>query len=328
MKKIGLFLVVAGFILQMLVLTTPAARAQDWPSRPIRLVVGYPPGGATDTVARLLADGLAQRLGQQVIVENKPGAGSMVASQAVARAAPDGYTFLVASNPFTTNVFVFDKPLYDPVADFEPVQLTIRSTYVLVAHPSLGVATVPALTAKSKQEAGKLDYASPGAASPQQLAMERLKRATGMQAQPVPYNGSGPMLADLLAGRVPVTIDSVANMVPHIQRGALKALAVSTRKRSDRLPDTPTMIEAGVTDFEATSWIGVFAPAKTPAMIVERMSSEIGAIARQGKGRDRMVELGMEPQDGGPDVMREAVRRDLEIFGPIIKELGIREQLN
>ena len=150
----------------------------------------------------------------------------MIASQSVARAAPDGYTFLVASNPFTTNVFVFDKPLYDPVADFEPVQLTIRSTYVLVAHPSLGVATLPELIARAKQEAGKLNYASPGAGSPQQLAMERLKRATGISAQAVPYNGSGPMLADLLAGRVPITIDSVANMVPHIQRGALKALAV------------------------------------------------------------------------------------------------------
>jgi tripartite-type tricarboxylate transporter receptor subunit TctC len=325
MKKFASFLiaaVMAAFILG------PGVEAQDWPNRPIRLVVGYPPGGATDTVARLLAAGLAERLGQQVIVENKPGAGSMIASQSVARAPPDGYTFLVASNPFTTNVFVFDKPLYDPVADFEPVQLTIRSTYVMVAHPSLGVATLPELIAKAKLEAGKLDYASPGAASPQQLAMERLKRATGMAAQAVPYNGSGPMLADLLAGRVPITIDSVANMVPHIQRGALKALAVSTRKRSDRLPETPTMIEAGVADFEATSWIGVFAPARTPTAIVERVSREIAAVARQGKERDRMVELGMDPQDGGPEVLKEAVRRDLQVFGPIIKELGIREQLN
>jgi tripartite-type tricarboxylate transporter receptor subunit TctC len=263
-----------------------------------------------------------------VMVENKPGAGSMIASQFVARSAPDGYTFLMASNPFSTNVFVFDKPLYDPVADFEPVQLTIRSTYALVAHPSLGVSTVADLVAKAKVEAGKLNYASPGAGSPQQLAMERFKRAAGLQIQPIPYNGSGPMLADLLAGRVPLTIDSVANMVPHIQRGALRALAVSSRKRSDRLPDTPTMIEAGVTDFEATSWIGLFAPAKTPPAIVERMSREVAAIARQGKGHDRMVELGMDPQDRGPEAMRDALRRDLEVYGPIIKELGIREQLN
>ncbi len=324
MKKIAWFLIAV----LALSVVSPAVQAQDWPSRPVRIIVGYPPGGATDTVARLLADGLTERLGQQVIVENKPGAGSMIASQLVARSAPDGYTFLMASNPFSTNVFVFDKPLYDPVADFEPVQLTIRSTYALVAHPSLGVATLPELIAKAKAEGGKLNYASPGAGSPQQLAMERLKRAAGIQIQPIPYNGSGPMVADLLAGRVPITIDSVANMVPHVQRGALKALAVTSRKRSDRLPDTPTMIEAGLADFEATSWIGLFAPARTPAAIVERMSREVAAITRQGKGRERMLELGMDPQDGGPDVMREALRRDLDIYGPIIKELGIREQLN
>lgn len=315
-----------GALLSILLLPA-VATAQDWPTRPLRIVVGYPPGGATDTAARLLADGLAERLGQQVVVENKPGAGSMIGSQGVARSAPDGYTFLMASNPFSTNVFVFDKPLYDPVADFEPVQLTIRSTYVMVVHPSLGVSTLGELIAKAKADAGQLNYASPGAGSPQQLAMERVKRAAGFALQPIPYNGSGPMLADLLAGRVPITIDSVANLVPHIQRGALKAIAVTSRKRSPRLPETPTLIEAGLPDFEATSWIGLFAPARTPPAIVARLSREVAAIARQGKGHDRMIELGMDPQDGGPEVMREALKRDLEIYGPIIKELGIREQL-
>ena len=256
-------------------LTPIFASAQSWPQKPIRMVIPYPPGGPTGVMGRLVATKLPELLGQPVIVDNKPGASGQMGAADVAKAAPDGYTFLTNASIHVINPHVYSKPMVDPIREFTPVALIGVVPLVMVVPPMQPAKDVKEFIAWAKANPGKVNFASASSASAQHLAGEHFKQVTGIDMQHVPYNGSGPALADLVGGHVQLMFDSLPSSMSFIRSGKLKALGASSTKRLAVLPDVPTLIEAGVPDFDLTTWYGVWAPVGTPKDIVARMNAEI-----------------------------------------------------
>jgi tripartite-type tricarboxylate transporter receptor subunit TctC len=303
-----------------------AAGAQDYPNRPIRLVVPQPPGGPTDIVARLVAQKLSERLGQQVIVDNKPGAGANIGSEIVAKAPKDGYTLLVGTVQQIVNPFLFASLPYDPAKDFAPVSLMTKAHIVLVVNPETPARTLQELLALAKRTPGGLAWASAGNGSTSHLALELLKAQAGIDATHVPYKGTQPALTDVLGGRVPVMFDGVITSLPHVKSGKLRPLAVASLTRSPLLPDVPTMTEAGLPGFEAVGLATVLAPAGTPQPIVDRLSREIAAILTAPDVRDALVAMGLEVVASTPAQFAAYNEAESRKWGKIIRDAKIQAE--
>lgn len=303
-----------------------AAFGQGYPSRPIRAVIPYAPGGVSDLVLRSLSDPLAQRLGQPVVIENRGGGGTVAAGQ-VARAAADGHLVMLGTGGNLAMAPSLYKSLpYDPQKDFAPIAMVARGQLALVVHPSVPASSVRELLNLARTRPGQLDYASSGVGSPLHLAMELFKSLTHTEIVHVPYKGSAPMLADLAGGQVDIGFDSIATSLPHMQSGRLKGVAVSGEARSLAAPDLPTMAEAGVPGFKVTSFYAFVAPAATPKPIVERLSGAITALASTAEVHNRLVSAGLDPDVVGSDRLGEVLRRERVFWADVVRTAGISPQ--
>ena len=300
------------------------AQAQESQPKPVRMVVGFPPGGTTDIMARTLGAKITERYGNQVVIDNRPGASGIIGADIVAKAKPDGNTLLMSSSTHGTNLSLYSKLPYDTVKDFSPVALIATTPYVLVVHPSMPVRSVRELVAFLKEHPNKYNFCSSSPGTAQHLAGELLKRSTGVDIQHVPYKGTGALMPDLLAGRVSLAFENVTVMTPHIKSGALRPLAVTSANRSPVLPDLPTMIEAGVPDFVVIGWFGVFAPGSTPQKTVKRLNEEISAIMKEPDVRERFLAQGAEPISQPPAALRDLLAREIKVWGKVIREAKIR----
>jgi tripartite-type tricarboxylate transporter receptor subunit TctC len=301
------------------------ASAQDYPSRPIRIIVPFAPGGVADNSARVVADKLGQRLNQQVVVENRPGASGNIGSEQVARAAPDGYTLLLGfDGTMVVNPHTLPKMPFDTLRDFAPVTKLGDATLILVAHPSVPAKSVAELVAYSKTQSGGLAYGSSGTGGTPHLAGEMLKQRTGANLVHVPYKGGGQAIIDAVSGQIPLTYTAVATSQQYIKQGRLKAIAVSSDKRSSSLPDVPTFIESGVPDFVVTSWTGILAPANTPKPIVDRLQKEIAAVLADPDVKARYEVLGIEPVGNTPEQFAAQIKADLAKYEKVVKQANIK----
>jgi tripartite-type tricarboxylate transporter receptor subunit TctC len=300
------------------------ARADEYPSRPVRVIVPFSPGGAVDGPMRLIAQNLTQRLGQPVVVENKPGAGATIGTDVVAKSPPDGYTLLLASQTNAISATLYAKLPFDPVEDFTPVTLIGREPGVVVVNPAVPVTTLQQLIAYVKERPGQVDYASSGNGSGQHLFAALLASRTGMKMNHVPYRGSGQATTDLLGGVVALSIPGPAGMVGHIKAGKLRALAVTGAKRSPQLPDVPTVMEAGVPDFEAYVWMGLLAPKGTPPAIVERLNREVLAVLAEDDVRKYMATAGIEIVGSTPSEFGTFFRHEKDLWAKVIRDTGAK----
>jgi tripartite-type tricarboxylate transporter receptor subunit TctC len=302
----------------------PDARGDDYPSRPLRVIVPFSPGGAVDGPMRLIAQSLSQRLGQPVVVENRPGAGATIGTDAVAKAAPDGYTLLLASQTNAISATLYAKLPFDAIDDFTPITLIGREPGVVVVNPSVPVTTLQQFIAYVKERPGKVDFASSGNGSGQHLFAALLASRTGMQMNHVPYRGSGQATTDLLGGVVAMSIPGTAGMVGHIKAGKLRALAVTGATRSPQLPDVPTVMEAGVPNYEAYVWMGLLAPRGTPPAIVERLNRDVLAVLAQDDVKRYMATAGIEIVGSTPAEFATFFRREKDLWAKVIRDTGAR----
>jgi tripartite-type tricarboxylate transporter receptor subunit TctC len=301
-----------------------AAFAQDWPSRPIRIVVPFSPGGAVDGPTRVIAQELGKRLKQQIVIDNKPGAGATIGSEMVAKSAPDGYTLLLASQTNAISATLYPKLSFQAVDDFTGISLLGREPGVLVVHPSLPVKNVAELVAYAKERPGQVNYASSGNGSGQHLFMALFASMAGVQLTHVPYRGSGQATTDLLAGTVPMAMPGTAGMVAHIKAGKLRALAVSGVTRSPQLPDVPTLAESGLAGYAAYVWLGLMAPKGTPAAIVERLNRELKASLAAPEVKAYFTEAGIEAVGSTPAEMDAYLREERDRWARVIKDTGAK----
>ena len=315
----------AATLLAGLAAWTPAALAQDaYPNKTIRLIVPFAPGGVTDTSGRLIAEALGKRLGQQVIVDNKPGASGNIGTS-LAKAAPaDGYTLVLGfDGTMVINPHVFPNTGFDTLKDFAPVGKIGDATLILVAHPSLQARTMAEVIALSKTQSGGLSFGTSGTGGTPHIAGELLKSRTGAQLVHIPYKGGGPAMTDLLGGTIPLVYTAVAGAHGHVKSGKLRAIAVSSAGRSPALPDVPTFIESGVPDFVVNSWVSLLAPAGTPQAIVAKLNTELNAALQDPAVRDKLRVLGIEPTPGSAAQFRDDMQADLTRYGAVIKAAGI-----
>ena len=301
--------------------STPVA-SQTYPSRPIRLVLPFAPGGSTDALARILAPKLGETLGQTVIVDNRPGAGGNVAAEIVAKATADGHTLLMASAMLTTNKSLYGKLSYDPETDFAPITHLGGGPYVLVAHPALAAKNVQELIALARSK--PLHYASSGIGGASHLAGELLKMRAGIDMPHVPYKGGGPAALAVLAGETPILFGTIASSIGHIKAGRLKALAVSGLERSSFLPDVPTVDESGVKGFNVMTWDSFVAPAATPRPLIQRINVETVKVLRTPQVRDAIRNIGYEPTGTTPEEFARFLRAETALWSKVIKEAKIR----
>ena len=299
------------------------ASAQGYPSKPVRLIVPYPPGGGNDTLGRLFAAKLGERMGQPFVVENRPGAGTMIGTEAAAKAPPDGYTILlssIATHALAPNLYA--RVPYDPVRDFAPITLLGIAPTVLVVNSELPAKSVGELIALAKKQ--QLAYASGGNGTPPHINAEVFKAAAGVDLLHVAYKGGGPALVDLIAGRVHVMLDTAASAMPHVRAGKLRALALSAPKRSAEYPDLPTFAEAGLPQYETNAWYSMHAPAGTPPEVVRRLNADLVAIVKDADVVARFKQLSTEPVGNSPEEFGAFVKAELEKYSRIIKGAGIR----
>ena len=301
------------------------AHAQTYPSRPVRLIVGYPAGGPADISSRLIAQALSDRLGQPFLVENRPGAGGNIGTEVVVKAAPDGYTLLNANIPHAINATLYENLSFNFIRDIAGVALIYRQPLVLEVHPSLPVKTVPEFIAYAKANPDTINIASSGIGTPQHLALELFKRMAVVDLIHVPYRGSGPALTDLISGQVQVMIDTINSSIGHIRTGRLRALAVSMTARSEALPDIPTIAEF-VRGFEVTSWSGVGVPKKTPPEIITKLNSEINAALAEPKLKERFAELGAIVTPVSSAEFDKFIAAETEKWGNVIRGANIRAE--
>jgi len=303
-----------------------AAHAQ-YPSRPIRLVVPYPPGGPTDFVGRAVAAKLTELLGQQIVVDNRPGAATVIGSDLVARAAPDGYNLLFGTGGGTFLApLILPKVPYNPQKDFAPVAMLVMSPQVLVVHPSVGANSVKELIAVAKAKPGQLNYSSVGTGTAPHLGGELFKSLAGVDIVHVPYKGTAPAMTDLIAGRVQLAFSSIPTVLAHVQAGRLKMLGTGGTKRSPALPDIPPIADT-LPGFELVTWYGVFAPAGTPAAIVNRLNGEIAKVLKDGDIQKRFGDQGLEPIVMTPQELRRYTETETSRWTRLIKAANIKAQL-
>jgi tripartite-type tricarboxylate transporter receptor subunit TctC len=299
--------------------------AAQYPAKPIRMVVPFPPGGATDIVARVVADKLTQALGQSVVVENRPGAGGTIGSDVVAKAPADGYTLLMATtSTHAVAPSLYAKLPYDPLKDFAPIANVASSPLILVVSSSLPVTSVRELIAYAKANPGKLSYASSGNGTVNHLTGEMLKGAIGADLVHVPYKGSALAFPDVMEGRVPLMFDYAISMLPQIKSGKLRPLAVTSLKRTVTMPDTPTLDASGLPGFESILWVGLFAPPGTPREIVARINAEVGKLLQLPDVKEKFAQQGADPVGGSPEQFAAAIRSDIAKWGKIVKDSGAK----
>lgn len=302
------------------------AHAQDkYPSKPVRFVVGFAPGGAADIPARLVAQRLSETLGQSVLVENRPGADGILAADFVSKAAPDGYTVAYVTAGHAMNSILHAKTLpYHPVNDFTPLSLVASGPLTLVVNRSMPVKNLKELIALAKSQPGKLNYASAGSGGTMHLAGELLRQVAHVEIVHVPYKGGGPALTDVLAGQIELTFVGAPASMPYIRSGRLKVLAVSTAKRSAALPDVPTVAELGYPGYEVATWYGVLAPAKLPASIGNRMSGEIAKVVAAPQMREKLIALGIESVGSTPEEFTQHLKGEIARWTPVINKAGLK----
>jgi tripartite-type tricarboxylate transporter receptor subunit TctC len=301
------------------------ATAQNYPVKPIRLIVPYPPGGPTDLVGRTIGQKLTEAWGQQVVVENRAGAASAVGTEVAARAPADGYTVLLGTSAgFCINPALGGKIPYDPERDFAPISLLVINPQILVVHPSLPVTSVKSLIALAKSRPGQINYASVGNASPQHLGMEMLKRMAGIDMVHVPYKGTAPAVTDILAGNVSLMFNSMPSVLQQHHAGRLRGIAVGSAKRSPAAPDIPTVAESGLPGFEYVTWYGLFAPAGTPRDIVNRLNAQVGKILADPEIAKRFAGQGAEPQSTTGEQLAAYRRSEYERWRKLIAEMKLK----
>ena len=302
------------------------AGAQTFPAKPIRIIVPYAAGGNTDFTARAIADRLTPVFKQQVIVDNRPGGATNIGSEAVAKAAPDGYTLLMGGASNAINMSLFAKLPYDTVRDFEPITLCVQGANVLAVHPSVPAKNLKELIALAKAQPGKLNFASSGLGSSNQMAGELFKLMAGINIVHVPYKGNAPAITDTVGGHVEMLFSGVPALVPHIQSGRLRAIAIGSLKRFPALPNVPTFDESGVKGYEATTWFGLLAPAKTPKDIVTRLNVEVDKILKSAELRERFIADGLEPMGGSPEAFAKFIRAEIDKYAKVMKAAGVPKQ--
>ena len=315
------------FLFLVCMLAAGAAQAQDWPNRPVRMIVPYAAGGLPDTMTRILGVRLSEGLGQQVVVENRGGAGGISGTEAVTKSAPDGYTLLVADvGQVAINPHIYAKLPYDPVKDLVAVSLLGTTTLFLVAHPSVPANTFPELVALVKAQPGKLNYGSSGTGSIHHLATEALKSALGLDIVHVPYKGTGQSVPALLGGQISLLYSALPSIESHVKAGKVKLLVASTLKRSPEAPDVPTVAEMGVPGYDFAPSIGVLAPAGTPPAIVQKLSAEIAKALKHPEVAQRYRQLGIEPVGSTPEAYAAINRASYEKYGQVVKVTGTKAE--
>jgi tripartite-type tricarboxylate transporter receptor subunit TctC len=302
-----------------------AAQAQPWPSKPIRYIVPFAPGGTTDILGRMVAAGLASSLGQPVVVENKPGQAGSIGAAELARAAPDGYTLgggTISSHAI--NATLYPKLPYDPVKDFAPITMLATLPNMLIVHPSVNAANVGELVALLKANPNKYSFGSAGNGTSQHISGELFKIMTGTQMQHIPYKGSGPMIPDLISGTIQLSFENITTAYPQVKGGKLKALAVTSSKRSFVAPEVPTMAEAGLPGYDISSWQAMYAPAGTPREIVSRLHAETVKALRAPENQKRLSELGLDAGGMSPDELLALMRSDIPRLGKVVRDSGAK----
>ena len=301
-----------------------AAPAQNWPVHPVRVIVPFAPGGPTDVMARILAQKLSEGFGQQFIVENRAGAGGNIGMNLAAKAAPDGYTILLASSSYVVNPSLYAKAGYDPYKDFAPVTVAAASPNVLVVHPSVPARNVQELVAMVRSQPGKHNYAQPGTGTTPHLSGELFKLIFKLDIVNVPFGGAGPAVASAVGNQTPIAFVALPPAAPHVKSGALRALAVTSAKRVPTLPDVPTMAESGAPDQEAETMQGVLLPAGTPREIVDRLHREIVRVVALPDVKERLAGLGFEPVANTPEEFAAYIRSEVNKWAKVIREAGIK----
>ena len=301
------------------------ALAQTWPDKPLRMIVPFSPGGSVDLVARVVAERLGPALGQTVVIDNRLGAGGVIGTEAVAKSPPDGYTLLQGTgSTHGANSIVYKKLSYDPIKDFAPISMSVRSPFILVVHPSVQAKSVSELVAFAKANPGKLNYASFGTGSSAHLAMELFKALTSADLVHIPYKGSATAVAGTVAGEAQVLFDVIGTSGGHIKAGRMRVLGVGSAKRTPLLPDTPTLAEAGVNGFEASVFFGFFAPAGTPRPIIDRLNREVRAALAVPEVRDKLVGLGNEVVGSSPEELGETVAAEVAKWRKLVAAKDIK----
>nr|WP_231907075.1 tripartite tricarboxylate transporter substrate binding protein [Cupriavidus sp. D384] len=300
----------------------PAAQAQAWPNKPIRMVVPYPPGGPTDIVARVVGQKLSERLGQPIVVDNRPGAGGNIGADAVAKSAPDGYTMLVATTAHAINMTLFAKPGYNTRTDFAPVSMLTSGPLVLVTAPSTPASNVAELIAMAKANPGKVTFASSGNGQSTHLSAELFDSMAGIRMTHVPYKGSAPALTDVMAGQATVMFDTMLSAMPFVRDGKLRALAVTGAARSPAAPDIPTVAQAGLPGYEATAWNALLVPAGTPAAVVDKLGEALKAVLTQDDVRTRFATQGFAATWTSPPDTGRFVAHEIDKWGKVVKASG------
>ena len=319
---------ISGLLAAVLAAGNGGAMAQaQYPVKPVRLIVPYPPGGGNDTLARIFGQKLTEALGQQIVVENRPGAGTIIGTASVARAAPDGYTLLlssIATHAFSP--FLYAKPGYDPIKDFAPVTLLVIAPTVLVVNPALPVGSLKELIALAKRRPGQLEFASAGTGSSAHMLGETFKSLAKIDIVQVPYKGGAPAIIGTISGEAQMMADPAASVLPHVKSGRLRALAVARASRLPDLPAVPTFAEAGMPEYTASAWYSVHAPAKTPHDIVARLNRELVRIVNLPDIRDKLKDLGSDGVGNSPEAFGQFVLVEHAKYGKLIKEMGVKPE--
>jgi tripartite-type tricarboxylate transporter receptor subunit TctC len=304
-------------------LSVPALAQPAYPTRAVRFITPFPPGGSLDPLTRMSAQKLSEKWGQPAVVENRPGGNSIIGTQAVAKAAPDGYTILVAGTPHVINSSLFPTP-YEPIRDFAPIATIAKSRQILVVHPSLPVASVKELIAFAKARPGQLNYASSGTGNTNHLAGELFCALAGIKMQHIPYKGAGPAIVDLIGGRLHLSFHVTISVIPHMKSGRLRPLAISGETRAPPLPQVPTFAEAGLSAFQMSGWTGMFAPAGTPKYIVDKISGDMASILASPEVGELLSTQALEPLISNPEQFAALLKSDMARFAKLIKDANIK----
>jgi tripartite-type tricarboxylate transporter receptor subunit TctC len=307
-----------------LAFTAGTGWAQTYPIKPVRMLIGFAPGGGADIVARGISPQLTEALGQQVVADNRPGANGIIAAELASKSPPDGYTLLVAPGNYAFAPAMYSKLAFDMTTAFAPVIQLAQTPLLVVVHPSLPVKNIAQLIALAKSRPGKLTYASGGIGGSAHLATELLRTLTQIDVVHVPYKGTGAAITDLIGGQVPLCLCTLPSVLPHAKSGRLRALAVTTAQRTAAVPDIPTVEEAGVAGFEVTQWYGLLAPAGTPAAIIDRLNAEVGKALRHPDARARMQTEGADPVGGTPQAFGAFFKAEIAKWTEVVKKSGIR----
>ena len=314
-----------AFALALGISGLPAAQAQTWPAKPVRIVVPFSPGGFADSSVRSIADRLGARLGQSVVVENRPGAGGNIGAELVAKSAPDGYTLLAGyDGTMVVNPHVYAKLGFDTLKDFAPVTKLGDGAVIIVAHPSVPANNLRELIALAKGKPGALSFGSSGTGGSAHLACEMLNQRAGIELIHIPYKGGSQAITDAVGGQVPLVCTAIATAQQFIKNGKLKALGISSAKRDPAMPEVPTFVESGLPGFVVTSWMGILAPANTPRAIVDRLQTEIAAVLQLPDVRARYAVLGIDPVGNKPEEYAAQLKADLDAWGPVVKKAKLR----